>query len=346
MTETSWPFDSGDGQKVDAQRWQTLTAPAAPSGVIGRWGDAALSVSVSTAQTAAVDVAPGRALVRGFAYQADQAVTLPLSRQTEAQPRIDLVVIEVDMANSRASAKVLKGQPAVAPQPPGVRQIDGGIWQLPLAQVTVKRGTTVVESIRDVRTLFDAGRPPAVNDVDIPSNPVPGDMAYYRSRNTGAEELHMYAAQGGWSIVSAIGKMRTYTPRLNWNGGRYSAVGHYQWISSNTMWFTANITNTSNVTWGGDGKALDISLPTKSRGGIWQMMTASLYNNDAGVTPYEGMPNYLVGSAFIHGGSTCQPVLQSYRSLIAGGDWWTRFPKGSTMVVTGVYEADYYHEGN
>ncbi|WP_030372889.1 hypothetical protein [Streptomyces rimosus] len=342
--ETSWPFDKGDGQHVDPPRWQSLMAPGTPSGVVGRWGDNALSVSVSSSQVGAVDIAPGRALIRGFAYKADQPVTLALNVQTEKNPRVDLVVIELDMASGKAAAKILKGQPAPTPVPPGVRQIDGGIWQYPLAQITVRRSQTAVESIRDVRTLFDSGRPPAVGDTYVPTNPTPGDLAYYKSRSTGAEELHMYAANGGWSIAASLGKSRPYSPKLGWSGGRYSAKGHYQWISSNTMWFTANVTNTSGKTWA--GHQMNVSLPTKSRGGLWQVATCTLYNNDGGKTPYEGMPNYLIGTAYIHGGSTCQPVLQTYHSAINGGDWWERFPKGSTMIVTGTYEADYFHEGN
>ncbi|MEV6673273.1 hypothetical protein [Streptomyces sp. NPDC051162] len=345
MPETSWPFAGGDAQRVDVPRWQTLTAPMAPTGVIGRWGDSALSVTVSTSQAGAVDVAPGRAWVRGFAYLADQVVTLPLSKQTTtSDPRIDLVVLELDVAAGRIVARVLKGQPAPTPRPPGVTQIDGGVWQYPLAQVTVKRGTTLVDNIRDVRTLTDAGRPPAVAETQVPTNPTPGDLVYYKSGSSGAEELHMYAADGGWSIVSAIGKLRTYTPRLNWDNGSYSARGHYQWVSSNMMWVTANITNTSGRTW--NGTQMSVSLPTKARGGIVQLLTCSLYNNDLGTTPFEGMPNYVIGTAYLNGGSTCQPVLQSYNDVMSGGDWWDRFPKKATMIVTGVFEADYYHEGN
>ncbi|MEU7189126.1 hypothetical protein [Streptomyces sp. NPDC045369] len=344
MTETSWPHDQGDGQRVDAQRWQVLTAAGAPSGVIGRWGDSALSVSVSTSQAAAIDVAPGTAIVRGFAYKADQPVTLPLSVQTSPSPRIDLVVLELDMAAGAVRARVLKGQPAAAPVPPGVRQVQGGVWQYPLAEVTVKKGVTAVQSIRDVRTLHDAGRPPAVQETTVPAQATPGDLRYYKAASTGAEELHMYAANGGWSVVSAIGKARTYTPRLSWNGGSHSAKGRYQWVASNVIHFSANVTNTSGRTW--SGTQMSVSLPTKSRGGVWQLVNATLLNNTTGKA-HESMPNYLIGNAYIGGGSTCQPVFQTYtQKAINGGDWWERFPKGATLIVSGTYEADYFHEGN
>ncbi|MFE7313818.1 hypothetical protein ACFU7T_12025 [Streptomyces sp. NPDC057555] len=264
--------------------------------------------------------------------------------QTSQSPRVDLVVLELDMAAGMVRSRVLKGQPAAAPVPPGVRQVQGGVWQYPLAEVAVKQGITAVQSIRDVRTLHDAGRPPAVQDTAVPAQATPGDLRYYKSASTGAEELHMYAANGGWSIVSAVGKGRTYTPRLSWNNGSYSAKGRYQWVASNIIQFTANITNTSGRTW--SGTQMNVSLPTKSRGGTWQLVTATLMNNTTG-DPYEGMPNYVIGNAFMSGGSTTQPVFQTYsQNAMNGGDWWERFPKNATLVVSGIYEADYYHEGN
>ncbi|MFD9569739.1 hypothetical protein ACFWBI_07830 [Streptomyces sp. NPDC059982] len=346
MAETSWPSSQGDGQRVDPARWQSLITPGTVTGVIGRWGDSALSVSVSTSQVGAVDISPGRAFIRGVIYQADAPVTLTLNAQTEPLPRIDLVVIELDIPNSKASTRILKGQPAPAPVAPGVRQIDGGVWQYPLAQITVRRSQTAVESIRDVRTLVDGGRPPAVATTNIPTNPVPGDLAYYRSENTGAEELHMYAANGGWSIAGSIGKARPYTPQLTWSGGSYSTKGMYQWLSSNTMHVTANVTNTGNTVWG-PGNAIGVSLPTKARGGLWQVLTCSLLNNNQGAgLPNGGVPNYQIGTAFISGGSTCQPVLQTIWDNSEGGDWWERFPPGATMIISGAYSADYFYEGN
>ncbi|MCZ4097307.1 MULTISPECIES: hypothetical protein [unclassified Streptomyces] len=343
MAETSWPFDQGDGVRVDAARWQSLVSPSALSGVTGRWGDLALSVSVSTTQVGSIDIAPGRAIVRGFAYRSSALMTLPLAPQTEAQPRVDLVVIELTVTDGKAVIRVLKGQPAANPIPPAVTQTTGGIWQYPLAQVTVRRSTTVIDSIRDVRTLHDSGRIPAVAETNVPSNPTPGDLVYFKNRATGAEELHMYAAAGGWSIVSAVGKTRTYAPQLNWSNGSYRAKGHYQWIGSNTLNFTANVTNTSGRTW--NGTQMNISLPERARGGIIQVMAANLWNNTTGGV-YEGMPNYMIGTGYINGGWTCQPILQNYtNNAYEGGDWWGRFPKGATMIVNGTYEADYYNEG-
>ncbi|GAA0579389.1 hypothetical protein GCM10010394_04930 [Streptomyces crystallinus] len=343
MAESSWPFGTGDGQRVDPTRWQSLTTAGSPSGVVGRWGDAALSVSVSPSQAGAVDVAPGRAFVRGFIYQTDQPVTLPLNTQTEPNPRIDLVVVELDVPNSSASLRILKGQPAAVPVAPGVRQIDGGIWQYPLAQVTVRRGQTAVDTIRDVRTLLDSGRPPAVAATNVPTNPTPGDLAYYKSQDSGAEELHMYAARGGWSIAASLGKAMSYTPQLSYAAGSYSAKGQYQWLSSNSMAVSINVRNTSGKTWKTD--ALNVTLPTKSRGGMWQVLTCALMNNEH-ADGNGGMPNYTIGSAYTYGGSTCQPVFQTTGSPINGGDWWGTFPVDSTLIVTGVYVADYFREGN
>jgi hypothetical protein len=343
LAETSWPFDKGDGQRVDPARWQSLITPGTANGVIGRWGDSALSVSVSSSQPGAVDVAPGKAFVRGVIYQTDQPVTLALSTQTEPNPRVDLVVVELDIPNSKAALRILKGQPASAPVAPGVRQIDGGIWQYPLAQVTLRRGQTAVESIRDVRTLVDSGRPPAVANSNIPTNPTPGDLAYYKSQDTGAEELHMYASNGGWSIAAALGKAVSYTPQLNWSGGSYRAKGQYQWLSSNSMFVSLNVRNTSGKTW--RTGALNVSLPTKSRGGMWQVLTCALMNNDH-ADGNGGMPNYVIGSAYTYGGSTCQPVFQTTGPPMNGGDWWDTFPVDSTLIVTGVYVADYFREGN
>lgn len=344
MAETSWPFSGPDSQRVDAPRWQTLIAAGATTGVLGRWGDSALSVSVSRSQTGAVDVAPGKALVRGFAYALDQVLTLPLSKQTSTSaPRIDLVVLELDVAGGKVSARVLKGQPGSTPRPPGVTQITGGIWQYPLAQVTVRRKETAVDEIRDVRTLVDSGRPPAVRETQVPTNPTPGDLIYYRSDATNAEELHMYAANGGWSIVGSIGKARTYTPRLSWDGGSYRAKGHFQWMTSNFVWVTINITNTSGRDW---QHRMNISLPTKSRGGITQVLQCTMHSPRSQKPFPLDPPTYSNGTAIVTGGASCQPIIQTYGNYILDTDSWLLFPKDATMSVSGVFEADYFHEGN
>ncbi|AJC54004.1 hypothetical protein [Streptomyces sp. 769] len=347
--ESSWPFDTGKGTAVHQDGWQDMTARMAPSAVSGYLGDAALNVKVSSIVVPGVDIAAGEAMVRGFCYKTT-GVTVKLEDNTPSpDPRMDTIVLRLDMANNEIYAAALKGQPAASPKPRQLTQQQGGIWEFPLAYALIKKASNEIDTVTDCRMFSDGGKlPQAADPSKADPIPSPGDSFYMRDTN-GIESLSSFSNRGGWAINEDIGKYRSYTPHLNYasqDSPKPQLKGHWKWISQNTVYFVANIINNDNkreIHAGGQQVYMNVDLPVKSRGGVFQVVNSVLFNNSDSA---ESEDNYWIGNAYISGGSTVQPVFQNTTDLKATGDWLTRIPHNASVWISGVYEADVFNEGN
>lgn len=110
-----------------------------------------------------VTVRSGVHLVRGVLYDQPGHVNLPID-PPDSQPRIDTVVVEVMRPGSgvfvegRTRLVVKKGVPAETPVAPSLTQTSGGIWEHPLANVTVDPAVSSIASnkVTDRRTASSA----------------------------------------------------------------------------------------------------------------------------------------------------------------------------------------------
>jgi len=106
----------------------------------------------------AVLVRSGVHLVKGVLYDQPGEESLTIDAP-DTQPRIDTVVIEVMVPGSgpdvegRTRLVVKKGTPAASPVAPSLTQTTGGIWEHPLANITVDPGVSSIASnkVADVR---------------------------------------------------------------------------------------------------------------------------------------------------------------------------------------------------
>ena len=98
-----------------------------------------------------VTVRSGATLVKGVLYDQPGQAVLPVDA-ADAQPRIDTVVIEAMVPGSGADVEgrtrlvVKKGTPAASPVAPSLTQLVGGIWEHPLANITVDPGVSSIAS--------------------------------------------------------------------------------------------------------------------------------------------------------------------------------------------------------
>lgn len=108
-----------------------------------------------------VKVSPGEAVVDGGYFADDATITLPIGGPNATNPRIDLVVLRWDGPNNLADYIVLQGTPAAVPVVPAPTQVQGGRWELPLAEVRVNVGVTnIAASAVTDRRAFAAPRAP------------------------------------------------------------------------------------------------------------------------------------------------------------------------------------------
>lgn len=117
-------------------------------------GDLALTVAGLT-----VTLALGRAHVRGAGYErTGTAWSATLATNTNANPRIDRLVLRRDLAARTVAPLVLQGTPAVSPAAPALTQVEDGVWDLPLFSVQVPGGSgTTLTNIVDERVPADMG---------------------------------------------------------------------------------------------------------------------------------------------------------------------------------------------
>ena len=101
-----------------------------------------------------VTIAPGAAVIDGRIFVIEDAsgtgITKELAALPGSAPRIDRVVIELDVPHRSLTAKVLEGTPSSNPVPPSVSR-EKDLCQLVLADLLVQPGATTVASVTDQR---------------------------------------------------------------------------------------------------------------------------------------------------------------------------------------------------
>lgn len=154
MAQRSYFFDSVDHDRIytAADFARVFGAIAGRDGVIYGYGD---ELKVTPGTGMAVKVGTGAAFVQGRMLDVyDQAETLPIATADATNPRIDRVVVRVDLSTAQRKAylAVKTGTAAATPVAPLLQQ-DSTIWEMSLAQVRVPAGATgvVAGNITDER---------------------------------------------------------------------------------------------------------------------------------------------------------------------------------------------------
>jgi len=117
----------------------------------------------------AVDVADGQAWIVGHLWRLEVSQTLDLAAADLSDPRVDLIVARVvpfDGADDGfGELAVVTGTPGGGT--PSLTQDDGGVWELPLAEVTVETASPTVSAVVDTRAVSESTveRPVIVDEV-------------------------------------------------------------------------------------------------------------------------------------------------------------------------------------
>ncbi len=154
MAQKSYFFDSvaGDRLYYAADQARVLSAIVGRDGVVYGYGNE-FNVTPGTDMNVLVDT--GAAFVQGRMLEVyGEAETLLVAAADATNPRIDRIVIRVDLSTSerRAYLAVKQGVPAAEPAAPLLQQ-DPTIWEMSLAQVAIEAGATgiMAEDITDER---------------------------------------------------------------------------------------------------------------------------------------------------------------------------------------------------
>lgn len=146
MAQRSYFFDSVAGDRIytSADFARVFGAIAGRDGVIYGYGDE-LKVTPGTGMN--VTVGTGAAFVQGRMLEVyGEAEVLPVEAADAVSPRIDRVVVRLDLTSSerRVYLAVKQGVPAAEPLPPTLER-NANIWELSLARITVPAGVLTVD---------------------------------------------------------------------------------------------------------------------------------------------------------------------------------------------------------
>jgi len=149
MAELYFPFNSVSGDReYTAPDFARYFADIISSGVSAN-GD---NLPVTSSGDLNLSVGPGLAWIKGHLYYNTESKPLTI-RMGDSNPRIDRVVVRLDVANRKIETIVVEGNPAAAPTPPALVR-DDDYHDICLAEVEVGVSATQItqEDIVDTRT--------------------------------------------------------------------------------------------------------------------------------------------------------------------------------------------------
>lgn len=158
MAITSGFFDSINGdRRYNAEQMSAYFEGIVSDGIYENIGDKFI-VTAGTGMT--INVGSGRALIKSHWIKNDAVLSLTLDAADVQLPRIDLIVLRLDLNESgrNIDVAVKKGTPAERPIPPAV-SVGTTVYELVLAAITVNKNTTEIlqSNISDRRSSSQCG---------------------------------------------------------------------------------------------------------------------------------------------------------------------------------------------
>lgn len=149
MAITSGFFDSvGEDRLYDAEQITSYFDGLVSDGVYESIGN---RFAVSAASSGlAVSVGTGRAIIKSHWIKNDDAATVSLAAADVQYPRIDAIVLRLDMTERAVTLSAKTGTPAAAPVMPEITRTDE-VYELYLASVYVAKNATAPGTITDLR---------------------------------------------------------------------------------------------------------------------------------------------------------------------------------------------------
>lgn len=179
MAITSYPFDS---QSITETDYSRLFREFKENGVADGVGGSAFSAYADgTGMT--VKVSPGFAIVRGHAIYSTATEVLTIAA-SNTSARVDRVVLKLDPA-ANSITLVVKTGTAGSSTPPALTQTDTGIWEFPLATVSVGANvTSIAASAVQGERKFLGNSVGGWTTNTRPDSPRVGRLGFNQSTNT------------------------------------------------------------------------------------------------------------------------------------------------------------------
>lgn len=296
--EEFFPFDAGPGTNPSEAGWGRMARLWREPGVVGSPTSGAYNLTVS-GLNATISRRPGpvaaEAWVDGFMHRlVDADVTFAVPANTNANPRVDRIVLRRDLNANTIVLTRLTGTPAASPAAPALTQIDGGVYDLPLWRFTVPGGSgTPLTGLVDDRKWIDpnpaellarklagtsrASTVTATADPELTISPVPvGTYAL-----SGAIHCYESSSGSGGGLKIGLTGSATFTAATAWGPG-VAAVSDSQGIAAGGLGIspgsilspngivTVTAAGSLTVVWAQNSST---SFPTVLDAGTWIRLT-------------------------------------------------------------------------
>ena len=152
MAEQSFPFENIDTTESQFSEWATNFQE---TGLQGSPDGTELGITV-TGSDLNLTIAAGQAFIRGHYYINTSDLVLAVT-SAGTDTRIDIVVVELDPEANTIVTKIVSGEAVSAdPVAPTLTQSATGIYQLPIATLTIPTSTVVITAgmLLDTRTFM------------------------------------------------------------------------------------------------------------------------------------------------------------------------------------------------
>jgi hypothetical protein len=205
MAEISWPSPDISRAVTDLQ-YEQMMVGYVPSGLVGSPGDT--SVIYADGGGRNVIIRLGKyGYVRGHPwYSGTSNVNLTIAANTSGNPRIDLIVLRLTRSTWNVTAAVVQGTPAGSPTVPALTQnlTTTGVFEIPIAQVAVANGASVINLVDVTAKDFYLSRP---NLIGLAANrPLSGVYIGqgYRCSDTGQDHFWLGPAWDSFVPTRAV----------------------------------------------------------------------------------------------------------------------------------------------
>jgi len=319
MAEQSFPFENIDTTESQFSEWATNFQE---TGLQGSPAGTELGITV-TGSDLNLTIAAGQAFIRGHYYiNTDDLVLAVTSAGTDT--RIDIVVVELDPEANTIVTKLVQGEAvSVDPVAPTLTQSATGIYQLPIATLTIPTSTVVITAgmLVDTRT-FMGNRVGIWTTATRPANP---------------------------TAYQTLGYNTTISSHESWNGTAW--VGFFDPISTEGDLVVGDATGqASRLGVGTDDQVLTVvaGAPAWADGGgggnYYNITSSGTYTVSlaAGLYGYVSTAPVTVGGVSLSGNG-----LENYASTITsiqaandGTTWTTRTSGFGTTSIQGVTYGD------
>lgn len=255
MAQNSWPSPAYNSRAVTDVEYEKLAARFSEDGVYGIPADTAV-VAAGTGLTVAVR-ADVYASVRGHAWSSGTStVTLSVGANSSGSTRIDLVVLRLDRAAWTVRAVVKAGTPGSGAPTLTQQTGDTGVYEVPLAQVTVLNGAAAVTVTRSELYVGARSRP-ATSSTRNPA-PLTGEWCY----ETDTGRVRMWTGSAWMILYDDSGDLVVDATVSNWDVNTVSALSSR---SGNVHLRLGIFERTGSTLASGDQSRLPVLIPAAYR---------------------------------------------------------------------------------